>query len=299
MADNYRLRLFITLAIGTYMNLLLNTSYANEINYIFNDEFSYPGGVAELLLKKQSTLIPTVHYGTQEPAVLDQGTYWQILIGIDLDTLPGEYIVYFKETGLEVSDYSITFQVMPKTYSAINNIRQPYNSAYNIDYRQFSELNFSNTVQPALPLQFPLAGQWDNFFGYLPNQTELNNRKSFNTNSTQPYNHISLIASQLTTVSAPQNAIISRITYATQANQLATVFLDHGRGLYSIISGLNDLSVETGDGVVAGAVIGKLPASTSPDNPAELIWQCVMNGAYIDPHILMRTPTHQIGTLYN
>ena len=80
-----------------------------------------------------------------------------------------------------------------------------------------------------------------------------------------------------------------------------SVILDHGRGLYSIIHGLEEITVATGNGVVAGAVLGKarfqtdIPSSggfisseTSQINSgvSEIRWQCLLNGAAVDPLIL-------------
>jgi septal ring factor EnvC (AmiA/AmiB activator) len=80
--------------------------------------------------------------------------------------------------------------------------------------------------------------------------------------------------------------MVSRIIQGPEPEALATVFLDHGRGVYSILSGVADLSIEVGNGLVAGAIIGKLPSSVNTDQPSTLIWQSVVNGVYVNPLIL-------------
>ena len=67
--------------------------------------------------------------------------------------------------------------------------------------------------------------------------------------------------------------------------ELATVVLDHGRGLYSVLRGLTDLTVDIGNGVVSGAVLGRLPAPTDVAQ-SKLVWQTQLNGVFVDPSLL-------------
>ena len=105
-------------------------------------------------------------------------------------------------------------------------------------------------------------------------------------------NAIVIHPTKLTTVVSPQSAIVSKI--AISKSGLSTVFLDHGRGLYSILSGLTDLAVEPGNGLVSGAVIGKLRVeqdrahSSSSVISKRLIWQTVINKSYVDPQLLTK-----------
>ncbi|NNC99702.1 MAG: peptidoglycan DD-metalloendopeptidase family protein [Gammaproteobacteria bacterium] len=242
------------------------------------EEYNYPGGVVDILLARKSDILPQVKYGTREPIVIQQLDYWRVLIGVSLDTLPGEYVLYVKEPESELPAYSVQFDVNQKTYPVLElaSVKQPRN----IHYDSTTDLDFSNTEQPELPLMLPAQGQWANFFGHVvvyPDQDP-------DSSEVIVQNYVSLTTTELATVTAPQNAIVSRVLVEQEPPGLATVFLDHGRGLYSIISGLADLSVEKGNGVVAGAVIGKLPVSQ--DTPAELIWQCVINGVYINPLVM-------------
>ena len=63
------------------------------------------------------------------------------------------------------------------------------------------------------------------------------------------------------------------------------MFLDHGRGLYSVIRGVTDLSIETGNGVMAGAVLGKSPVYEGRNST--ISWQVIMNGVYVNPVLLV------------
>ena len=244
--------------------------------------YNYPGGVVELFVPKQSDILPEVRYGIREPAIIEQATRWRLLIGLQLATLPGEYVVYIKQPEMDLPAYSLNFSVEQKSYPMLELKPGENGSSRHIDHGKLSELTFSNTEQPNLPLIPPMAGQWADFFGHLAANPE----SRPNIDSSIAQNYVSLTTTELGAVSAPQNAIVSRIVMDQGPRSLATVFLDHGRGLYSIITGLSDISVETGNGVIAGAVIGKLPAGTDSSAPAVLIWQCQLNGVYVNPLIL-------------
>ncbi|MBT8114938.1 MAG: M23 family metallopeptidase [Arenicella sp.] len=253
---------------------LLGSYLTPALGQTNDDRHNYPGGIADLILEKKSTRLPEIKYGIREPATLDLGDRWRVLIGIELDTLPGEYVVYVKPAGEDSSAYTEKFSVVQRVYPIKDHRNLP---AARLEYDQFSELDYENSNQPELPLVFPvnLVDQWSDDFGHLIEETP---------ESLVAQNYISLTTTALTTVLAPQNAIVSRIV--ADEDDYATVFLDHGRGLYSIISGVDDLVVEVGNGVVAGAVIGKLPGNSSFDRPHTVTWQCTLNGVYINPLIL-------------
>jgi len=187
------------------------------------DTFNYPGGVAQFTILKQTDTLPDVKFGLNEPVVMEYPDHWRILVGLGLETLPGDYVAYMKPA----------IEGAPGQYKKII-VKQ--------------QVDFSNTQQPTLPLRLPLEGNWSSNFGH----------KLYDIKKKVLHipNAIVLSATQLSTVVAPQTAIVSKIE--TSSSGLSTIFLDHGRGLYSILSGLDDITVEVGNGIVAGAVIGKL-----------------------------------------
>jgi len=245
--------------------------------------FNFPGGVVELQVPKITDTLPIVKYGIREPVIIQQREAWKILIGIGLDTLPGEYLVYIKHSDSEIPAHSVKFEVVQKAIAVRNLGNEDSKNTREIIHDVLSELNFSNTEQPKLPFKAPIAGNWEDNYG----QVSASEDQDSENVAVVAQNYVSLTTTELATISAPQNAIVSRIQIS-ETSQLATVFLDHGRGLYSILSGVDDLSVEIGNGIVAGAVIGKLPAAISDGPPAQLIWQAILNGVYINPLILTR-----------
>lgn len=270
--------LFITAALFliSISEIALTDVYAQNNNY--------PGGVVEFEITKESTDLPEVKYGIRDVTIIDQQSHWRILLGIDLKTLPGEYLVYVKDQSENSSAYSLKFEVSQQKTQFFSSITA--GSTTSIYHDKFSDIEFENSVQPELPLQYPAKGQWADYFGYVSNSTDIDDIDS--------RNYISLTTTELTPVIAPHNAIVSRIVETSSENgdipkKEYTLYLDHGRGLYSILTGVSDLTIETGNGVLAGAVLGKIHSSDdSNSQPNVLTWQAVLNGAYINPNILIK-----------
>jgi len=239
-------------------------------------QFNHPGGVVMLDLAKQTTQLPEIRYGLREPVIIETKTHWHVLIGISLATLPGEYLVYVKRSSPDSEGEHLKIHIEQKEYPqfAANNGKR--HKALTRPREKVSDIDFKNTQQPKLPLMLPTDGDWHDTFGHQIYYKKSRQLKSLNG--------VSMTTTKLTTVSSPQNAIVTRIE--TDKDNIATLYLDHGRGLFSILQGLTDITVEAGNGVVAGAVLGKLPGTTSNAKPSSLIWQTQLNGAFVNPLLL-------------
>ena len=78
--------------------------------------FNYPGGVVDIRLNKQHAELPELKYGTREPAIIDMGSQWRILVGLSLGTLPGDYLLYFKSAAKDASALHQKFTVTQRSY---------------------------------------------------------------------------------------------------------------------------------------------------------------------------------------
>ena len=239
---------------------------------------NFPGGYIDLQIEKLNDQLPEVKFGLREPVIIDLDDHWRILIGLDLSLLPGQYVMYYKHTNDDTSGKHKTLEVIQKVYP-FNDLEESAPDEMVDYYPQIalSSIDFANTQQPTLPLSKPLIGDWQQQFGF---QWFVEGGDEVITN-----NAISIKARQFSPVLAPQNAIVSNIIM--DQRELATLVLDHGRGLYSVLHGLTDLTVDIGNGVVAGAVLGRLPALTNIDH-SRLVWQTLLNGVFVDPNLLSK-----------
>jgi hypothetical protein len=278
---------------GIVLGALLVLGYAipsHAKDFLDDDEalkstrsFNFPGGVAQLRLPKLSSSLPVVNFGMAEPPIIESENDWRILIGLDLAMIPGQYLVYVKHSDTDLLATSLKFNVAQKTYP-ITNIKDVRSAArtLGISHDSFSDIDFKNSEQPNFPLKLPIDGTWVDAFGSIA----ASNDPLSVSSETLVQNYVYLSSAELSIITAPQNAMVSRIIQGPEPEALATVFLDHGRGVYSILTGVADLSVEVGNGVIAGAIIGRLPANINNDQYSTLVWQSIVNGVYVNPLIL-------------
>lgn len=280
------------LAVATF---ILGSLLSGPLLAISIGNINYPGGVASLMVPKISEDIPTVRYGLKEPAILDNGDEWQVLIGLDLTLLPGEYLVYVQHVSDDENTEFLKFQVDYKHYPLSTSPKKGgANSKYRLaklpKFKKLSDLDFSNSQPPILPMQLPFTSQWNTEFGQLFASEEGQGMLA------QDYTFAQPLASTL--VLAPQAAIIAKVTLAE--SDTYSVVLDHGRGVFSVLHGLSDLTVEVGNGVVAGAVLGKVPSKVADKRPpargqarktaitmgTKVYWQVQLNGVFVNPLLM-------------
>ena len=272
---------------------------AQPLSFARTSDNSHPGGVAQLTIAKKSESLPIVRYGLLEPAILDNGDKWLILIGVGLNQLPGEYLLYTRQAGEDEPAEFLKFSVDHKDYPIINIASDELVELEEFD--SISELDFNNSQPPVLPMKPPFAGQWNKDFGQLFLLADNDNPDD---SKMVAQNYTWSTAPQLSLVRAPQSGIVTKIT--SNEKDVSNVIIDHGRGVYSLLHGLTDLTIKVGNGVVAGAVLGKVPALgsrnsrspgarspvvASPDRSsdvanARVYWQVQLNDVFVNPLLL-------------
>ena len=249
-----------------------------------DQKFNYPGGVVILTVDKRSSEIPYVRYGTQEPVIIDQGVSWKLVIGIGLNQLPGEYLVYFRHADKDQTVNFLRFDVEHKPYLSVE---PKHDIELNLPKaKTLSDLDFKNTAPLVLPLGPPADTAWDTGFGhyFAPEKNEQSVRQRFSYARVEPNSPIK----------APQTGIVSKIM--TQRRGLSSLVIDHGSGAFSLIHGFGEIIPAIGYGVTQGEVIGFSPTNDGntirskkdTDNLAEIYWQFQLNGELVDPLVLQQ-----------
>jgi hypothetical protein len=260
---------------------------------------AYPGGVVELKWAKVSAELPLVKYGLEEPAITETQGFWRVLIGLSLDTLPGDYVLYIKEPESELPGTSVTFSVEQKRYPVT--VSEGPLPQFKSLPDPLSVLDYLNSVPPKLPFRPPVDESWEGNFGRV-----FTGRQANGSSRSVTQDFCSFNTNEIKMVIAPQNGIICRIDQDSE-NSPARLVIDHGRGVYSVLDGVYDLSIELGNGIVGGAALGRLKPQndlagreetdlvdtltrrpTVTPSPGTLNWYCLLNSAVVDPMILTR-----------
>ncbi len=237
-----------------------------------------PGGVVEISVPKTNDVPPNVRFGLSEVAVIDRDQRWLALIGLDLKQLPGEYIVYVRQAESDEPAAFVAFEVLHNDYNS-QVTRSETHATFlppSINIETLSVLDFTNSQPPTFPFSFPVDSDWQNGFGSRAHENSVESQVQVN--------YITTDAPMRALIRAPQRGIVSNVIQNGPSN--ATVVLDHGQNVFSVLHGLDELAVEIGNGIEANAVIAKVPATQNALQPPSVIWQVSMNGAYVDPELL-------------
>jgi len=216
-------------------------------------------------------------FGTADPLK------WSGLIGIDLDTKPGRYVVTV--TGLDADEKAVTVEypvtVEPKTFATRTLtvdqqfVTPPREARARIQKESEKVRAILEAVSPerywAGPFVLPVPGRPISEFG---------KRSVYNGQPRSPHSGTDFAGAAGTPIKAPNAgkvALAANLYYSGN-----TIILDHGQGLYSYFGHMSAFSVREGDPVAAGDVVGKVGATGLVTGP-HLHWSVRLAGTRVDP----------------
>lgn len=227
---------------------------------------------------------PVVHYNKQRVLVTQQPQGWAAVVGIPLDTPPGEQTLQVQLAS--GPSHNITFMVQDKEYATqriiIKNQRKvdPNPEDMQRIEREFTQINAAHTQwseQSQVPLDFlkPAEGEYSSPFGL---------RRFFNGQPRNPHSGLDIAAPKGAPVYAPTDAtVISVGDYFFNGN---TVFLDHGQGLVTMYCHLDKITVQPGTRITRGTVIGHVGMTGRATGP-HLHWGVSLNNARVNPALFL------------
>jgi len=215
-------------------------------------------------------------------------TRWQTLLGIDIDTKPGAYEVSFEAMSdghvmtaartLTVTRGAFGRRVLTVDDSFVN----PPDPAITRIRREAAELE--QLWAQSDPRRLWNAG----FLRPVPGRVNgaFGSRSIFNGKARQPHGGADFLSPTGTSIHAPNSGrvVLARDLYFTGN----TVVIDHGLGLFSLLSHISVLDVHQGEWVTGGDIIGQVGASGRVTGP-HLHWAVRMNGARVDPMAVLAT----------
>lgn len=227
---------------------------------------------------------PVAYFNGQRILITPNETGWAAIVGLPLDTTPGEYrlevqpVTGIKETieftvrGKEYAAQHITLKDQRKVEPPPEDLKRIEKEAEQIKaaFTQWSE-------QRDISLDFlrPAQGDLSSPFGL---------RRFFNGQPRNPHSGLDIAAPSGTPVRAPSDGtVITTGDYFFNGN---TVFLDHGQGLVTMYCHLSSIAVQPGQRLARGAIIGAVGMTGRATGP-HLHWSVSLNNTRVDPALFL------------
>lgn len=243
-----------------------------------------PGGVAVLDLGT-ATQAPSARWGEQTLAVVRDKGRWFALLGIPLDTLPGELEIEIS-SGSTATKRSIAIGLKnyPEQRLTIKDKRKVEPNPDDIA-RIEREKNITEAVKrrfsansPQSDFLLPSSGPLSSRFGL---------RRFFNGLPRNPHAGLDVAVGIGAPVVAPADGVVANTgDYFFNGN---TVFVDHGQGLISAYMHLSRIDVRPGQPVKQGELLGAVGASGRVTGP-HLHWAVILNNTPVDPELFLSKP---------
>jgi murein DD-endopeptidase MepM/ murein hydrolase activator NlpD len=242
-----------------------------------------PGGIALIPLATNSAQPPQVYYDNQRVLVLRQaGGNWLAVVGLALEARPGRHHLIDKSHHAQYF-----FVVEDKHYEeqhiTLDNQRQVNPNPQDMKRIQRDTQAIKQALarpwQPRLAAQLPLfepvKGRYSGSFGL---------RRFFNGQARKPHSGLDIAAAKGTPVAAAAAGEV--ITTGDYFFNGKTVFIDHGQGLITMYSHLDQITVSTGQIIERSTHIGMVGATGRATGP-HLHWGVRLNGHWVDPLLFL------------
>jgi len=245
-----------------------------------------PGGVAVLDLGPATQQpAPTARWGEQPLAVVRERGRWFALLGIPLDTLPGELeIGVFSGSTASILQVSVGIKNYPEQRLTIKDQRKVEPNAADL-----ARIEREQAVTAAVKRQFSPFAPATDFAQPAPGRlsSRFGLRRIFNGQPRNPHAGLDVAAGTGIPVSAPADGVVANTgDYFFNGN---TVFVDHGQGLLTAYMHLSQINVRTGQPVKKGDRLGAVGATGRATGP-HLHWAVILNNTPVDPERFLTRP---------
>jgi murein DD-endopeptidase MepM/ murein hydrolase activator NlpD len=243
-----------------------------------------PGGVAVIDLGAGATA-PTARWGGQPLAVVGERGRWFALLGIPLDTVPGDLeIAVSAGSTATVRAVTVRAKHYPEQRLTIKDKRK-----VDPDPEDLARIAREKEVTEAIKRRFSQGVVFADFT--LPANGPLSSRfglrRVFNGQPRNPHAGLDVAVGTGAPVRAPAaGVVVDTGDYFFNGN---TVFLDHGQGLITAYMHLSRIAVRNGQTVRAGELLGAAGA-TGRATGAHLHWAVFLNGTAVDPELFIGRP---------
>lgn len=213
---------------------------------------------------------------------------WSAIIGVDLETKPGEYsaIISYLYSDGSSDTRKETLQVIPKSFPVRRLTVEPRFVELNPD--DLARVNReSRRLRTIFRTITPEIFWRDQFNPPIPERAGNNfgQRRVFNDQPRSPHSGADISAESGTPVMATNRGrVVVTGEFFFNGN---TVILDHGLGIYSVYLHLSSIAAKEGEIVHKGQIIGLVGATGRVTGP-HLHWGFRIQNARVDPFSVTR-----------
>jgi len=239
----------------------------------------WPGGIAIVDVGQADRPPPVVLFQNTPVLVMDNNDRWLAVVGIPLDTAPGELTLRVGETDIAVDivDHAYREQrltVKNKSYvtpdqaqlDRIGRERKVIDAALG---------HFRIATTSSIELTPPVEGPRSSSFGL---------RRFFNEQPRSPHKGMDIAANLGEPILAPRQGVVAATgDFFFNGN---TVIIDHGQGFVTMYCHLSDIAVDKGNAVHSGDMVGAVGATGRVTGP-HLHFGTYLNGTAVDPALLL------------
>jgi len=255
-----------------------------------------PGGVAVIEVPGETF---AARFNDKPILLVVEDDVHYALVGLSLKTKPGEYYLHLELTIESAADEKLgsetasptlavarlSFDVADKAYPVqrltIPNDRKVNPYAQDMtrirQERKDMDVAFAHFQDEAVQVDFslPTAGRTSSSFG---------SRRILNDQPRSPHSGMDIAAITGTPILTPSaGKVVAQGDYFFNGN---TVLLDHGQGLITMYCHLSEISVQVGDELDSGMLIGKVGQTGRVTGP-HLHWSVSLNNARVDPALFL------------
>jgi murein DD-endopeptidase MepM/ murein hydrolase activator NlpD len=242
-----------------------------------------PGGVVTIRIPGAADERPVATFNGAPVMVLQQPQGWLAVIGVSLDTAPGELALDVQQPGSDPR--RIAFTIGPKEYRT-QQLKVPpgqVNLSPEDEARVARETEkvraaytaFTVDAPATLRLAQPVPGRRSSSFGL---------RRMFNGEARRPHSGMDIAAPTGTPIKAPlAGRVVDVGSYFFNGNN---VIVDHGQGFMTMYCHLSKIRVELGQELKRGDVLGDVGATGRVTGP-HLHWGVILNGSSVDPALFL------------
>ena len=237
-----------------------------------------PGGIVVIPLE-QSGGAPPLYNQRPVLTVTDAAGLAYAIVGIPLSATVGEHEI-------QHGDRTITFTVHDKSYE-VQRLTIPNERMVNPNPEDLERIagerpriiaaarHFSAETPATLRLQTPVQGRRSSGFGL---------RRILNDQPRNPHAGIDIAAPTGTEIAAPAPGVVLDIGDFFYNGK--TVWVDHGRGMITMYCHMDSISVEPGQSITTGNLLGTVGATGRVTGP-HLHFVVFLNGEMVDPDLFL------------